>query len=51
LKKLRYFRRSVAEQITGLRHGTARAKTPDISREIVRKGADYMNRALSVNGY
>jgi hypothetical protein len=38
-------------QITGSRLGTARAKTPEISREIVRKGADYMNRALSVNGY
>jgi hypothetical protein len=38
-------------QITGSRLGTARAKTPEISREIVRKGADYMNRDPSVNGY
>jgi hypothetical protein len=29
----------------------ARAKTPEISREIVRNGADYMNRDPSVNGY
>jgi hypothetical protein len=51
LKKLCYFRCNVSEQMTGSRHGTARAKTPDISREIVRKGADYMNRASPVNGY
>jgi hypothetical protein len=38
-------------QITGSRCGMARAKTPEISREIVRKGADYMNRDPSVNGY
>jgi len=38
-------------QKTGPRLRIAREKTPEISREIVRKGADYMNRDPPVNGW